>query len=403
MSERARRVVCRCLLLAAIMALGRLAPAEEPPASPAVLPIQAPTPSQAQTPTNPFGRVYPARIYGTVRLQGPPPSIDGKLDDGAWKEGEWSGDFTQQIPTEGAPPSQKTEVKILYDERHIYAAIRAYDDPALIHRYAARRDTFVGDIVGVCFDSYNDKRTGFEFDLMAGGSKIDLVLGNGETEWDTTWDAVWDGKVAMEENAWTAEFRIPLSQLRYSSAERAGLGPPRVAVDRPPAGRRPVAAHPPTELGADVQPRGAAWHSGPQAFPTRGAPAPHPRQGSLRARGARAIPYRNGADPFGSLGLDAKVGLSSNFTLDATINPDFGQVEADPSVMNLSAYETFYEEKRPFFLEGKKILTFDLTGEGSGGTRSSTRVASVRRPAMRPVSASVNTSGCRRPLPSSMP
>src|SRR5512135_1520599 len=167
---------------------------------------------------NPSGRKYPPRIYNTVRLSGAAPVINGRLDDPAWREGEWAGDYTQQMPVEGAKPSAPTELKILYDDRNVYVAIRAYDDPALVHRYPGRRDDFAEfsvDIVGVCFDSYNSKRTGFEFDLTAGGSKVDLILGNGELEWDTTWDAVWDGEVAHDQQGWTAEFRIPFNQLRY--------------------------------------------------------------------------------------------------------------------------------------------------------------------------------------------
>ena len=171
-----------------------------------------------------------------------PPSIDGRLDDAAWKEGEWAGDFVQQLPVEGGVASQKTELKILYDDKNIYFAIRAYDDMSKVTKYPARRDGIVGDVVGVCFDSLFDKRSGFEFDLNAAGTKIDLVLTN--EGWDTTWDAVWDGKVAYEADAWTAEFRIPLSQLALQPAGRPGVGHPLVAVDRPPAGGEPVQPHP---------------------------------------------------------------------------------------------------------------------------------------------------------------
>ncbi len=106
-----------------------------------------------KAPENPFGRVYPPRIYDATRLAGPPPAIDGRLDDSAWSQGEWAGEYRQYIPTEGAAPSQRTELKILYDERNVYVAIRAYDEMDKLHRYAGRRDEFVGDIVGVCFDS----------------------------------------------------------------------------------------------------------------------------------------------------------------------------------------------------------------------------------------------------------
>jgi hypothetical protein len=315
---------------------------------------ETPAPATAPTPANPFGRKYPPRIYQAARVQGEPPSIDGRLDDEAWKEGEWSGGYRQQIPTEGASPTQPTELKILYDDRHVYMAIRAYDDPEKVHKYPGRRDSLTGDVVGVCFDSYNDKRTGFEFDLTAGGSKIDLLL-FGETEWDTTWDAVWDGKVAHDEKGWTAEFRVPLSQLRYGPQDEQvwGLHAWRwidrnqeedqwQLIPRQNTGRM-------YQLGELHGIRGLA--------PSRHVELlPH----ALGKASSGPSVSADGTEGSGSAGLDAKVGLSSNFTLDATVNPDFGQVEADPSVVNLTAYETFYEEKRPFFLEGRKILTFGI-------------------------------------------
>jgi hypothetical protein len=315
----------------------------------------APPPSGEPPVSNPFGRKYPPRIYETQRLQGTPPAIDGRLEDEAWKQGEWAGNYTQQIPTEGASPSQATELKILYDDRHVYFAIRAHDDPARVHRYPGRRDDFTGDIVGVCFDSYNDKRTGFEFDLTAGGSKIDLILGNGETEWDTTWDPVWDGKVGYDEKGWTAEFRVPLNQLRYGPQDEQvwGLHAWRW-IDRNQE-----------EVQWQLIPRQntGRMHQLGELRGIRGLP--RPRHVELlphmmgKARSGPSVPGGR-TDGTGAVGLDAKMGLTSNFTLDATVNPDFGQVEADPSVVNLTAYETFYEEKRPFFLEGRKILSFEV-------------------------------------------
>jgi hypothetical protein len=303
---------------------------------------------------NPFGRKYPPRIYETVRLRGPSPTIDGRLDDAAWTEGVWAGDWTQQLPTEGARPSHPTELKILHDDRNVYVAIRVSDDPALVHRYPGRRDDFTGDIVGICFDSYNDKRTGFEFDLTAGGSKIDLILGNGEFEWDTSWDAVWDGKVAHDDQGWSAEFRVPLSQLRYGPQDEQvwGLHSWRW-IDRNQE-----------ENQWQLIPRqntGRMYQLG-ELRGIRGLPSPWRLEllphGVGRVSTGPSIP--DSPDGAGSAGIDGKLGLTSNFTLDATVNPDFGQVEADPSVVNLTAYETFYEEKRPFFLEGRKILSFAI-------------------------------------------
>jgi hypothetical protein len=310
---------------------------------------------------NPFGRKYPPRVYRTVRIEGRPPAIDGRLDDDAWKQGEWSGDYTQQLPVEGAPPSQPTELKILYDDKHVYFAIRAHDDPAKVHRYPGRRDDFLGyavDMVGICFDSYNDKRTGFEFDLTAGGSKIDLILGNGETEWDTTWDAVWDGEVAHDASGWTAEFRVPLNQLRYAPQDEQVWGM---------HAWRWIARNQ-EESQWQLIPRqntGRMYQLG-ELHGIRGLPParhvellPHVVG---KASSGPSVPG-DGTHGAGSLGLDAKLGLTSNFTLDATVNPDFGQVEADPSVVNLTAYETFYEEKRPFFLEGRKLFDYGIEDE----------------------------------------
>jgi hypothetical protein len=310
--------------------------------------------------TNPSGRKYPPRVYQTTRLQGEPPDIDGRFDDAAWLQGEWAGDYKQQMPVEGGKPLHPTELKILYDDQNVYVAIRAYDDPAQVHRYPGRRDDFGGyavDIVGICFDSYNDKRTGFEFDLTAGGGKIDLVLGNGETEWDTSWDAVWDGKVAHDEKGWTAEFRIPLNQLRFGPQDeqvwgmhawrwiaRNGEEDQWQLIPRQNTGRM-------HQLGELHGVRGLGRRRHLELLP------------HVVAKGASGPAAGNdGSEGSGAIGLDAKLGLTSNFTVDATVNPDFGQVEADPSVVNLTAYETFYEEKRPFFLEGRKIFDFQTAG-----------------------------------------
>jgi hypothetical protein len=336
----------RLPLLAALLAASLAAAQEQAPAAP----------------KDPFGRKYPPRVYTTTRLLVKPPVIDGRLDDEAWQtQGEWAGNYTQNMPTEGAPPTEQTELKILYDDKYLYYAIRAYDDPAKIHHYPGRRDDFgeyAVDVVGICFDSYNDKRTGFEFDLTASGGKIDLILGNGELEWDTTWDAVWDGKVAHDEKGWTAEARIPLNQLRYDRQKEQVWGMHAwrwltrnkeesqwQLIPRQNTGRM-------YQLGE--------LHGIRDLPPSRHVELlPHVVG---KAASGPSVPGE-GTDGSGTIGIDAKVGLTTNFTLDATVNPDFGQVEADPSVLNLTAYETFYEEKRPFFLEGRKILQFGIEDE----------------------------------------
>ena len=315
------------------------------------------------------GRARPPRIYNTQRLVGRPPVTDGRLDDEAWKEGEWATDYIQQAPIEGGVPSQKTDLKILYDDKYIYAAIRVHDEMAKVIKFPSRRDGITGDIVGICFDSLFDKRAGFEFDITSAGTKVDLVLSN--EGWDTTWDAVWDGKVAYEATAWTAEFRIPLSQLRYGPQDEQvwGMHSWRWIERVQEEDQWNLIPHNST----------GRLHNFGELHGIKGLKSrrriellPHVvgQIDSLPAETGN--PYVGSAKGKASAGLDAKIGLTSNFTVDATVNPDFGQVEADPSVMNLTTYETFYEEKRPFFLEGKRIFTFGLPGSAVAGDQAGT-------------------------------
>ena len=302
----------------------------------------------------------PLRIYNTIRLTTSKPIIDGVLDDPCWKTGEWSGDYTQWVPKEGDRPTEKTQLKILYDDKNLYVALRAFDnEPSKISRKAGRRDEMTGDIMGVTFDSYHDHRTGFEFSVMASGQKIDLVLTNPMNA-DINWNAVWYVKTGLEDSAWVAEYEIPLSQLRYSNAKEQvwGLHSWRW-IDR-------------LSEESDWEPQSS---TGPGMLYQFGEI--HGIRDLPKYQRIEIMPYAVGklktfekvpSNPFaskgrswmGNVGLDAKIGLSSNFTADLTVNPDFGQVEADPSEMNLTAFEIFYEEKRPFFLEGKNIFKFDL-------------------------------------------
>jgi len=300
------------------------------------------------------------RVYTTERLSTKRPMIDGVLNDDCWKTGVWAGDFVQWFPTEGAKPSQPTFVKILYDDKSIYVAIRAVDrEPKKISRKASRRDEFTGEMTGITFDSYHDHRTGFEFDMTAGRQKVDLMLNNSGFG-DINWNAVWYGKVAFEDSAWTQELEIPLSQLRYSNLYEQiwGLHVWRF-IDR-------------FQEESDWEQQS---FTGPGMLYQFGEL--HGIKGLKKSQRFELMPYFlsklktfkiEPGNPFankghrflGNIGLDAKIGIGSNFTVDMTVNPDFGQVESDPSAMNLTAFETFYEEKRPYFLEGKNIFNFDL-------------------------------------------
>ncbi len=287
------------------------------------------------------------RVYDATRLE-KRPKIDGKLTDECWLQGKWSAGFRQQQPSQAQAPSQETEIKILYDDNNLYVGIRCYDnEPEKIQPILGRRDDFRGDITGIALDTYNDKLTAFEFNLTAAGQKMDLVH-LGAYLWDFNWDAVWEGKSHVGDSAWTAEMRIPFSQLRFANKEEHVWGMHVWRwIDR---------------LDEEDQ-----W----KLIPVD-APAMVYIFGELRGikgiqskRKVELLPYTkakyisNGEGKSNvGFGLDGKVGVSSDFTLDFTMNPDFGQVEADPSVLNLTSYETFYEEKRPFFLEGNSILEY---------------------------------------------
>ena len=302
-------------------------------------------------------------VYTTSRLTTAKPIIDGKLDDECWKTGVWAGDYHQYTPDEGAKPTYPTELKILYDDRNLYIAFRAYDsEPRKIQRFAGVRDDLVGDIMGITFDSYHDHRTGFEFSVTAWGQKVDLVLFNPEN-WDFNWNAVWKVKTGLEDSAWVAEYEVPLSQLRYSKEEDQIWGMHTWRwINRLQE-----------ESNWEIQSK-----TGPGMLYNFGEL--HGIKGLKKSQRLEIMPYALGdletmekeaGNPFtekgrawgGNAGLDAKIGLSSNFTVDLTVNPDFGQVESDPSVMNLTAFETFYEEKRPFFLEGLTIFDYKFDNQ----------------------------------------
>ncbi len=296
------------------------------------------------------------RVYNTVRIHSAKPRIDGVLDDPCWQEGEWTGNYRQNMPTEGARPSQKTELKILYDDENIYVAILAYDnEPDKIDRQMTRRDERLGDIVGVNFDSYFDHRTGFEFNLTAAGCKMDLIVTN--DGFDANWNPIWDGRTGPMDSGWIAEMQIPLSQLRYGKQEAQvwGLHAWRWInrnresdhwnlIPRDNAGLLYYFG----ELhGMNNLPKISRMEFMPYTLAKMEV---YPK--------TEGDPYKDGFDPSAAIGLDGKFGLGSNFTVDYTINPDFGQVEADPSDLNLTAFETYYEEKRPFFIEGRNIFDY---------------------------------------------
>ena len=296
-------------------------------------------------------RISTVAIYATR-----PPIIDGKDNDLVWRQAPPITEFTQWQPTEGKAPRFRTEAKIAYDASNLYVFVRAFDPhPDSIIKLLERRDTFTpSDMIWLFLDSYHDKRTGYEFGVTPAGVKLDAQLSNGGNE-DFAWDAVWDVATTIDTLGWTAEFRIPLSQLRYGKGRRHSFG---FTVDR------------------DIYRYNerVSWPAFSQSKPDMLS-----QLGTLDGLENLEVPRRLEAMPYVvskrastitnnqftnpnsvSVGGDVKYRVASNMTFDATINPDFGQVESDPAVLNLTAYETFFDERRPFFVAGRGLFQFGV-------------------------------------------
>ena len=288
------------------------------------------------------------------------PKIDGKLDENIWLNGEWEGSFTQSRPVNGASPSYPTKVKIFYDAANIYIGMVCHDpEPENIQVFFNKRDEWSGDVAGVAFDSYFDKRTAFEFNMTAAGQKIDARhKGNNRT--DRNWNAIWDGATAINDSSWTIEMRIPLNQLRYINhveGERTwGMHIWRYVGRLQEESQWQLIPRNPAEFVDNFgEVKGLEnIRPGRQLEFT-----PYLSVGAKPSY-ANENPYINKTTLEPNIGFDAKAGISSNLTLNLTVNPDFGQVEADPSNLNLSTAEVRFAEKRPFFLEGTEIFDFDI-------------------------------------------
>jgi hypothetical protein len=301
------------------------------------------------------------------------PVLDGRLDDAAWAAATPATDFVVYQPNSGEPASQRTEARVVYDDRAIYVGFRMYDtSPDSIVAQLARRDNTVhSDWIYVGIDSYFDRRTGFVFGVNPRGVKKDMMLYDDRMD-NPSWDAIWDVATAVDSLGWTAEFRIPLSQLRFAADNGEDR---RWGVQF----RRDIARYDEVSLWAPV-PRDASGevslfgelHGLAGINPPRNLEIlPYTVAQATRAPGSRSNPFWRQTDPGFNAGADIKYGVTSNLTVNATLNPDFGQVEADPSVVNLSAFETFLPEKRPFFVEGANIFNFGIgIGDGDLGNES---------------------------------
>ncbi len=321
--------------------------------------LAAAHPASAQ-PSQPQGKTTREfRASRTVRT----PAIDGQLNDEVWAAAEVLTDFTQQDPDEGKPATERTEVRVLFDDSALYIGVRLFDrDPAQIGRRLATRDgDSDSDRVTIFLDPMHDHLTGVMFRVSASNVQADAVLFN-DTWDDWSWNGVWQSQVTTDDMGWSVEMRIPLSQLRFTSSDHQtwGINVERVIrrknesswlemVPKKETGRVSRMVHltgldglkPSRRLELLPYTAGRAEYVAPESVTN---------------------PFNDGSRVFASAGLDMKYGLTSNLTVDATVNPDFGQVEVDPAVVNLSAFETFFEEKRAFFLEGSQI--FNNFGRG---------------------------------------
>ena len=309
------------------------------------------------------------RITGSI-------SVDGRVEEASWFEAPAITGFTQLDPDEGAPPSLGSDVRIVYDDEALYIAAML-DDADEVSARLARRDAEVpdADYFTVSLDSYHDHGTAYRFSVNPSGQKRDSIVRNGGFGTDDSWDPVWSVATAVTDEGWSVEMQIPFSQLRFSrnDVQEWGLQIERIIRRRQEnlvfaftpkleQGGVPRFGHLRGIRGADsgrrleLLPYVAGQAEFIQQEATEGVPFSNP--------------YRTGSDYFGNVGLDLAYGLTSNLTLNGTINPDFGQVEVDPAVINLTAFETRFQERRPFFVEGADIFSFGRGGPGGnvGGT-----------------------------------
>lgn len=317
-----------------------------------------------------FARQVPStpRILTAVRATAPL-SIDGELREPEWHR-EGTKGFVQREPSEGEPLSEETEVWVAYDENALYVAARMFDSSpdSILGRLVRRDDDFGSDFLYFGIDPNHDRHNAYYFGTNPSGAINDGILYD-DNKNDDSWDGIWEVAVQRESHGWTAEFRVPFSQIRFAKKDPYTWGidfyrrihrkneegflvlHPRnddIRVSRWPEliGIQGIEPPPRIEVLPYVTGTGKFLQKDPVATFNNG----------------RDDPFVLGRDYLGSFGADAKIGLSGSFTLDASINPDFAQVEVDPAIVNLTAYETQYEEKRPFFMEGSTILRFGRGG-----------------------------------------
>ncbi|WP_024772310.1 DUF5916 domain-containing protein [Aquimarina macrocephali] len=299
------------------------------------------------------------RIYTTKPLNnGETPTINGLIDEPGWDVVEWTSDFIENQPDENTPPSQETKFKIVYDQKYLYVAYRCYDtEPDKIEKRLSRRDGFAGDRITLILDTYHDKRTAFSFTITAAGVKGDEFVSRNGDNWDSSWNPIWYAASNIDDEGWTAEIKIPLSQVKFGKSKEQvwGLQVNRLLFRKD---ERSVWQRIPRDASGFVSEFGelhglinieAQKQLEIQPFAVTQFDTYPEEKGN---------PFRDGEDFKLNGGLDAKIGITNDLTLDLTVNPDFGQVEADPAAIALDGFQIFFREQRPFFVENKNIFDY---------------------------------------------
>ncbi|MCC6726113.1 MAG: carbohydrate binding family 9 domain-containing protein [Saprospiraceae bacterium] len=318
------------------------------------------------------------KTYFTQRLASEI-KFDGIPDEAAWDAVQWGGDFVQYQPNDGAAPHQQTNFKILYDDKYLYIAYRAHDsEPDSIIRWMSRRDEFPGDWVEINIDSYHDQRTAFSFTISASGVRGDEFVSNNGNDWDESWNPIWFAKSNIDDKGWTAEVKIPFSQLRYGNEPDKVWG---IQV------MRHILRKAERSTWQHIPQNGQGWVS--RFGELHGLKdVPSQRQIEIAPYGVAKLetykkeagnPFADGRDGTLSMGVDGKVAVTSDLILDFTINPDFGQVEADPSQVRIDGFQNFFQERRPFFIESRNIFNYQLTGSAAEGEYDSDLLFYSRR------------------------
>ena len=314
---------------------------------------------------NPGDTLVVKKKYFTKRLNGSI-ILDGIPAEEAWNAVEWGGDFIQWQPNEGKPPSQQTNFKILYDEKFLYIAYRCHDEAAdSIIKRMGRRDEFPGDWVEINIDSHHDLRTAFSFTLSVSGVRSDETVSE-DTRWDPSYNPIWFAKTHIDDKGWTGEVKIPLSQLRYGNEPEKVWG---FQITRRIFRKeeRSTWQYIPGNSGVWVSAFGELH--GLESIPMHRQVeiAPYVVVQADKYKKQTGNPFAKGFDTKLTGGLDGKFAVTNDLILDFTINPDFGQVEADPSQLRIDGFQSFFDERRPFFVESKNIFDYRLTGSIAGG------------------------------------